>query len=98
MRCPGEIYTPSPREYTGREIEMEYPSGYEVRSVRQNGTIRWNGEIFLSEVLIGERVGLRQVSENEWEVYFGDIMLAMLDDKERKIRKPSFGGAPKGRS
>ena len=92
MRCPGDLYCTSPREYPRRIPEMEYPDYYLVRSVRQNGCIKWRGELFLSETLVGEKVGLRWVNEQELEIYFGPVMLAVLNDKKRRISRPRPGG------
>ena len=67
--------------------EIEYPSEYQVRRVRSNGQIRWQGKlIFISEVLIGQRVGLIEVNNGTWRLDFGAIQLALYDEQTRKIR------------
>ena len=70
---------------------LDYPQHFERRQVRQDGSIRWHGEfVFVSEVLVGEPVGLEEVDEGTWSLYFGSLLLARLRTGERKINT----GAP----
>jgi len=78
---PASVYTPSPRRYPLRLPTIEYPSGVQARHVRTNGSIRWRGSlIFVSETLIGEYVGLDQIDDHHFALYFGPLPLAILDD------------------
>jgi len=78
---PASLYTPSPRRYPLRIPPIEYPAGVQVRHVRTNGTIRWRGSlIFVSETLTGEYVGLDQIDDQHFALYFGPLPLAILDD------------------
>ncbi len=77
---PADHYTASPRTYP-RRLEVDYPDHYVVRRVRSNGEIKWNGELhFLGQALYGEPVGLKQVSDRYWRIYFGSVPLATMDD------------------
>jgi hypothetical protein len=59
MRTPAEVYEPSARKFPERLPEPEYPAPMLVRSLRRQGHFRWKkDEVFLSDVLWGERVGL----------------------------------------
>jgi hypothetical protein len=59
MRTPAEAYEPSARKFPEHFPEPEYPARMLVRSVRRQEHFRWKkDEVFLSEVLWGERVGL----------------------------------------
>jgi len=87
MQTPAQHYQPSPRPFPARLPEMEYPSGYLVRRVRSNGQIRWQGRlIFVSEVLIGHRVGLIEVDNGTWRLDFGALKLALFDEKTEKFK------------
>ena len=89
MRTPASVYEPSHRPYPRRLPEIEYPSRFTVRTVRSNGEIRWQGQLtYVSESLVGERIGLERVSERDWNVYFGTIPLAVFDEKTQKLRRP----------
>ena len=79
MRTPASVYAPSPRPYPARLPEIEYPDGFEVRRVQEHGDVYLgNGRIFLSNVLVGERIGLQE-DEQGWRIWFGPIELARLD-------------------
>ncbi len=74
------------RTYPEKAPEPEYPGHVEVRSVRQDGYIRWQGELlFVSEALDGERVGLEEVEDGVWSITFGPVLLARFDARERKL-------------
>jgi hypothetical protein len=86
QQTPAELYRPSLRAYPTQIWEPEYPRHFEVRSVRPNGEIKWQGDLlFLSEALSGERVGLEETADGVWTVYFGPVLLARFDEKERKL-------------
>ena len=60
-----------------------------VRQVRHNGEIKWRGRLlYLSETLRQEAIGLKQVDERQWEIYYGFHLLGYLDDGEYKITSP----------
>lgn len=70
----------------GRVPVPEYPGHYETRGVRRTGEFRFRGHaIFLSEVLAGERIGLEEVEDGIWSIYFFDRLLARLDERTRKL-------------
>jgi len=85
QRCPAWVYVPSPREY--REPgAVEYPAGLEVRSVKGNGVFNWRGQVvFLGEALSRERVGLAEVANGCWAVYFCREPLGIVDERRRKV-------------
>jgi putative transposase len=92
MAYPGEVYQASPRPYPRRLPEVEYPADVLVRRVRNHGAIKWHGEIYLGQALAGEPVGLRRITDDKLEVYFGPLLLAVLDERVRRIRPPRAGG------
>ena len=90
MRTPSALYQPSPREYPARVAEPEYGSGLKVRRVRACGNITWGGEnVFLSEVLSGEPVGLLPLDERYYRVYFADFPLARFDSYRLRMERLS---------
>lgn len=85
-RTPASAHQRSARAYPARLPSMEYDADREVRTVRSNGTIRWRGELlFVSEALVGERVGLAAISDERWQLYFGTWPLAVVDDRLGKV-------------
>jgi putative transposase len=88
MRTPGEFYQPSCRQYPSRLAEPEYGNGWEVRRVRECGSIRWWSEsVFVGRALMGEAIGLEPVNDGLWRIWFYKYPLGMFDDRKRKITK-----------
>lgn len=83
---PAELYTGSPRPYPSRLPEIEYPAGFEVRCPCGSGEIKWRGRfVYVSQLLAGEPVGLHQIGEQHWQVYFGPLALGILDEPSLRI-------------
>lgn len=89
---PADCYTASPRHFDGVLREPEY-GACEVRRVRHNGEIRWQGQtIYISEALIGEPVGLREQDAAGWTVCYGPIVLGTIGHRDDRLRKPKRSG------
>lgn len=87
---PAEIYYSSERYYPKKLPSIEYPSTHLIRKVRASGEITWNNkDIFISESLRGEYVGLIEINDGIWEVYFSMLRLANLDYRKGKIIHPT---------
>jgi len=79
MRCPAEIYIASQRKYEGTPEDLHYPQMC-TRRVCQHGLISINGErLFLSTSLAGWSVGLKPLTEESMEVWFGRLLLGAVD-------------------
>ncbi len=87
MQTPARVYAPSPRKYPARVPEPEYPDTMLVRSVHAHGHFRWKKrhDVFLSEVLWGERVGLLPIDERWYTVYFAHLPLGRFDSWQRRV-------------
>jgi len=86
MQTPASVYTPSERAYPARVSEPEYGSGFLVRRVRTCGQFHWKNEnVFLSETLAGEPMGLLAVDERFYTVYFAAFPIARFDSHRRLI-------------
>lgn len=85
-KTPGSVYRGSARPYPGKIPPVEYDSGIIVRKVRHNGEIKWRGElIYVSQILAREPVGLKQLSQEQWEVRYSFHRLGVLDQRSGKI-------------
>jgi len=93
MQTPASVYEPSPREYPARVPEPEYPDTMLVRSVKSHGGFRWKKhDVFLSEVLWGERIGMLPVDERWFTIYFAQLPIAAFDSYDLRVvpwHKPS---------
>lgn len=87
QRTPASLYELSPRAYPAELRSPEYRDDAKVRWARSTGQISWRGEaVMTSRCLGGEPIGLRQVSETNWEAYYGPVLLGVLDDRDVKPR------------
>ena len=79
-RTPADVYMRSPRSYPPRLPELEYPAGAHLRWVSQQGSVKWKcHRTFISEVLGRQAVGLIEVDDDLFEVYYGPLWLGWLD-------------------
>jgi transposase InsO family protein len=86
MKTPGSLYVPSARELPTCLPEPEYPGHCVVRQVRANGILYFRDrEPFLSELLIGHRIGLEEIADGVWSIYFYDLLLARFDERTGKL-------------
>jgi putative transposase len=86
-KTPAEVYEPSPRPLPNKLPPMEYPGHYEVRYVSANGGIKWHNEyVFIGQALTGQHVGLEEIDDAIWSLYFGPIELGRFDEREWQLR------------
>lgn len=82
---PALFYEYSNRQYPILLGDIVYGPFTEKRRVRSNGQIKWHGElVFVSESLIGEKVGITENKSN-WLVSFGTIPLGLLNPHNRSL-------------
>ena len=80
MQTPAAVYQRSPRKFPTRLPEVEYPDSMLVRNIGHKGQMQWKKhEVFVSQVLWGERVGLLPIDDRCYRVYFAQIPLALFD-------------------
>ncbi len=95
MKMPGELYTASPRAYTGLG-ELEYPLHDWTATVTRCGRICYNRrKINLSLVFAGQRVGVRQVSDEIWLVSFMQYDLGYFDHETCRLEPINNPFSPK---
>lgn len=86
MRTPAELYESSPRNFPERVPELHYPSSMGVRRVKHRGHFRWQqSDVFLTEVLWGEPVGLLPIDDRYFTIYFGPRAIARFDSHELRM-------------
>ena len=70
MKCPAEVYQPSPRPYTGLP-DIDYPLHDKTIVVTRCGRIcLGNKKINFSQVFAGQAVGIKEVHDDIWLVSF----------------------------
>jgi transposase InsO family protein len=86
QHTPASCYCPSPRPMPDKIPPLEYPDRFEKRLVSENGGIRWNHEwIIVSVCCAGEYVGLEEIDDGVWNVYFGPLKLGRLHERHMRI-------------
>jgi putative transposase len=91
MQTPASLYEPSSRQMPNKIPPLEYPDRFEVRYVSANGGIRCNkGWVNVSITCVGEYVGLEEIDDGIWNVYFGALKLGRLLERQRRI-EDAFG-------
>jgi transposase InsO family protein len=86
MKCPAEIYTPSPRPYRGLP-ELTYP--FHDRDVLVTACGRLclhRKKINISTVLAGQKLGIKEVDEGIWLVSFMHYDLGFIDLEQRTLQ------------
>ena len=86
METPSAIYQPSPRPFSERPVPIEYPPHFETRLVSGDSTMRWKcRKVFVSYLLQRYEVGLEQIGDGLWSVFFGPVHLGWLDEADYRI-------------
>ncbi len=85
---PETLYQPSVRPYSNIILPYEYDSHCQVRRVRSNGEIKWQGRLFyVSELLAGEPIALQPHSDGLWQIFYRFQPLAWMNDKTHRIER-----------
>jgi hypothetical protein len=92
QRPPARVYVTSPRSYPARLEDPWYDATHQVRHVRCNGTIKWQGDfVFVSTALHGEAVGLAETARGDWTVCFMHVELGRIDRQTRRFTPAWLG-------
>ena len=88
-RYPSDRYRHSRRRYRGPQ-PIHYPRGWVVRHVRHNGQIKWQGRMrSIGEAFVGQPIALRRQSAGIYEIYFQQLLLGTLHDRDAGGIRPS---------
>ena len=87
QETPASLYKPSRREYPARLPSPDYPDHFEKRLVSRNGGFRWASQrVPISHTLEEQYVGLEEVDDGKWDVYFGHVRLGQMDERTFTIK------------
>lgn len=82
QQTPASVYTASSRPYPERLPELVYPDHLGLRRVCSSGLVYWRRRaIYVGYLLAGEPVGLEQIDDSVWTVYFGPVRLGQFDER-----------------
>lgn len=88
---PASIYTPSNRIWNGQFNSPEYSSELLIRTVCKAGYIKWKGEkIYMSRALQYEPIGIEEINNDMWVLYYGLIILGYINQKNEFHRPENY--------
>ena len=80
---PAVCYQFSAREFPEKLPEIRYPAGFQLRRADQDGKIRWKqARCRVGAALASEVVGVEAVDNGLWRVWFGPVLLGLLDERK----------------
>ena len=95
MKCPVEVYQPSPLRYTGLP-DLDYPLHDKTIVVALCGRIcLGTKKINFSQVFAGQAVGIKEMHDDIWLVRFKDCDLSYFDLETRGARTARKSVRPK---
>ena len=86
-RPPASLYRPSPRAYPDALPPLEYPGHFIVKRVTNAGTVRFKKRlVFIANALKQHPIGLEEVADGIWSIYFCRVLLGRIDERDYIIR------------
>jgi putative transposase len=86
QRAPAELYVASPRAYPAVLPPLEYAAHMVVRRVAPCGAFKWHTRwVHVSHTLAGHAVGLAEIDDARWAVYFASLVLGYFDERTWRI-------------
>lgn len=82
MDRPSNVHTVSKRSYTGRIESWDYDRELDTRMVSANGAVRWSANqwVMISTALCGKYIGLKEVEDGIWELYYRHVLLGYFSE------------------
>jgi transposase InsO family protein len=91
QQTPASCYQVSRREYTEAPDPVTYPEYFTIRRVQRNGVVYVRGHcVYVTQLLEGYDVGLNEISQGVWEVYFGSLRLGRFDERDAQQKSVSY--------
>jgi len=88
---PSSCYKPSTRRYSEHPEPLTYPEYFVVRRVQGSGIVYLRGHrVYVTHLLEGYDVGLNEVAQGLWEVYFGPLRLGSFDERDAQQKSVSY--------
>jgi transposase InsO family protein len=86
-RPPASLYRPSPRAYPDTPPPIDYPGHFIVKRVTNAGTVRFKKRlVFIANSLKQHPIGLEEVDDGIWSIYFCRVLLGRIDERDYIIR------------
>lgn len=91
QKTPASCYQHSDRKYTDKPKPLTYPTYFVIRRVKGSGIVHLRGHrVYVTHLLEGYDVGLNEISQGVWEIYFGPLRLGRVDEREAQRKSVSY--------
>ena len=91
QQTPESCYQPSRRDYTDNPAPLRYPDYFTVRRVQCGGIIYLRGHmVYVTHLLKNYDVGLNEIAQGVWDVFFGPVRLGRFDERDAKKKSASY--------
>jgi len=92
MKTPAKVHIRSRRPFIDKIEEYYYPDGIQLQYVTKNGAIRWKAYywIYMTRALAGKYVGIEELGNGVWKVFYRNVFLGYINDKLLKYREKSI--------
>ena len=86
QETPASVWEPSTKEMPQKIPKPEYPKHFVNRTICSAGTFRFRNErVFVSRALQYQPIGLEEIDDGIWSIYFYDNLLGRFDEKNWKV-------------
>jgi transposase InsO family protein len=87
QRPPASCYEPSVRTMPERAPQPEYGPDFVVRRTSGSGEFSWKGKLVKAgKPLSNQPVALRQVDDDEWELFYGPLLIGSVLARAGTVR------------
>ena len=88
QQTPSKYYKKSTRSYVKKIQPPYYDLDNIIRKIKRSGELRFNDKTYrLSQLIAKQPVGLKEIADGIWNIYYYHYRLAMLDLRKNRIIK-----------
>jgi transposase InsO family protein len=89
MKTPASVHDFSATPFLERIPTFDYNSKQKVLKVTRNGAIRWKSYywVYLTAALKGKHVGIEDLGNGIWKVYYRSVLLGYFDEKHLRNKE-----------
>ncbi|MFC2149419.1 integrase core domain-containing protein [Candidatus Auribacterota bacterium] len=88
QQMPAQHYQKSTRPYVENPPKPCYDYSFTVRKVKHKGEIKFKARTYyLTQLLAGQHIGLNQINDDQWKIYYYFQPIAIMDLRKNKLIK-----------
>ncbi len=92
LETPASVHRFSTRPFPERIGPFDYNADFKIMKVAQNGAVRWKTHhwVYLTAALKGKYVGVEELGNGIWRVYYKKVFLGFFDDINIRNKQTSI--------